>query len=405
MAALAVRARRMAWWKQIVLVLVLVAGALVAWALFVPGAAPVLARLGLPAAPAADVAAPAAPGRSGGPGRSDAPTLVVAAEVLEAATGDRLLAIGDGRALRSVAVTPLSAGRVVDVAVTSGQRVASGDLIALLDDEAEAIGVARGELAVEDAEATLSRLDRLRGTGATTEVQLREARLALERARLELRDATLALERRRVVAPFDGVIGIIAVEPGQQVTTASEIATLDDRMRILVDFRVPERWVGALKIGDRLEATPLSRPALALEAEVHALDNRIDQASRTLRVQAIIDNDGDLLRAGMAFRIATAFAGEVHPAVDPLAIQWSSDGAFVWVVRDERAVRVTVRIVQRGSERVLISGALAPGERVVVEGVQRLREGMAVAVEDDRPGAGDAAGPDLSRAGPGIRDS
>jgi RND family efflux transporter MFP subunit len=391
----------MAWWKQLGVVLVLVAGAVVAWAVFVPGAAPLFARLGLPA-PAAEAPAGGDPNGLGGPGlRGGGAPQVVVAEVEEANAGGRISAIGDGQALRSVAVTPLAAGRVAEIAAASGRRLAAGDLIARLDEDSEEIGVARAELAVGDAETTLERLERLRGTGAATEVQLREAQLALERARLELRDAALALERRRVTAPFDGVVGIIAAEPGQQVTTTSEIATLDDRSRILVDFRVPERWVGALQVGDPLEATALARPALPIPAEVHALDNRIDQASRTLRVQAIIENEDDLLRAGMAFRIALTIRGDAHPAVDPLAIQWSSEGAFVWAVRGERAARVPVRIVQRSSERVLVAGAIEPGERVVVEGVQRLRDGMEVAVREDAP-AGEDAGLDVSRARPAV---
>jgi RND family efflux transporter MFP subunit len=388
----------MAWWKQLGLVLVLVAGASLAWAFYVPSAAPILARLGLPVP---ERAAEAEGDGPGGFGRGGATAVIARPVALDEADG-RISAIGDGRSIRSVAVTPLVAGRVVEVPVVSGQPVEAGEPLALLDDDAEEIGVERARLAVEDAEATLARFEQLRSTGATTDVQVREARLAVDQARLELRDAELELERRRVEAPFSGVVGILPVEPGQQVTTSTEIATVDDRSRILVDFRVPERWVGEVEVGDPVEAVALARPDLELGGVVHAVDNRIDPTSRTLRVQALIENEADMLRAGMAFRIGMSFRGESYPAVDPLALQWSSEGAYVWGVRDGRAARVPVRIVQRWSDRVLVVGELAPGDLVVTEGLQRLREGDAV---DVRPEGGEAparegAGLGLSRASP-----
>jgi RND family efflux transporter MFP subunit len=392
----------MAWWKQIGVVTALLVAVAMVWALYVPAAAPLFARLGIETGAQGGETARGGGGPPGGGGRGGPPAIIAAA-VTEGMAGGRISAIGDGRAIRSVTVMPLSAGRITEVSVRPGQYVEAGAVLAQIDDDAESIGVARAELAVADAEATLERLERLRGTGSTTDVQLREGQVALDRARLELRDAQLALDRRQITAPIAGVIGILPVEPGQQVSTSSEVATIDDRSRILVDFRVPERWVGQLDVGDPLEASALARPDLVLDGQVYAVDNRIEQTTRTLRVQAIIENDGDHLRAGMAFRIAMSFPGATHPAVDPLAIQWSSEGAFVWAVREDRVVRVPVRIVQRSSESVLVAADLAPGELVVTEGVQRLRDGAEVSVRA-QDGA-DGAGLDLSRAVPPVSDT
>ncbi len=399
----------MAWWKQIGIILLLVMAAGFVWAWFVPSAAPVLARIGLPVPATAELAVgPPPPGEDTAGGLIE----VIAVPAIEDRADGRISAIGDGRAIHSVAVTPLVSGRVVEVPLVSGQRVEAGETLALLDKDSEEIGVERAELAVADAEATLARLERLRVTGASTAVQLRDAQLALDRARLELRDAALALERRRIVAPFAGFVGILPVEPGEQVTTSTEIARLEDRSRILVDFRVPERWVGRVEAGDPITATALARPDRLLEGMIYAVDNRIDLESRTLLVQAMIDNEHDLLRAGMAFRIELSFRGDTFIAVAPLAIQWDSDGAYVWTVAEDRAMRTPVRIVQRWSDRVLIAGALEPGVPVITEGVQRLREGAPVTIRPDPamiPEAvipeDDGAGLGLSRAAPPASDA
>jgi RND family efflux transporter MFP subunit len=382
-------------WKQATAAAVLVSGTGLVWALYVPAAGPVIARLGLPiAVDAPDENA----GGGGGPGGNGA-TLVVGAAVGEGLTNDRVSAIGDGRAVRSVTITPLDSGRLIAIEVKPGDRIAEGEVIARLDSEAEEIAVARAELALAEAEETMARVERLRGTGAATDVQERDAARAVEAARLELRDAELALDRRRITAPFPGLIGILPVEVGTQVSTTSEIVTVDDRSSLLVDFRVPERFVGQLRPGQALSARPLAMPGLELEGRVTALDNRIDPESRTLRVRAELPNDDDRLRAGMAFAVELRFAGDPYPRVDPLAIQWGAEGAYVWVSRDGAAERVPIRIVKRNVDAVLVAGALQPGDRVVTEGVQNLRPGAALRFVGDPP---DARG--LSRAERALSD-
>lgn len=353
----------MRWRNQIYLSLGLVLAALAAWGL--------VSRL-----PMAEGAAPAPGTRP-----AAAAVRVLVAPVTLSDTAGRVSAIGDGRALHSVSVTPLVSGRLTEIAVAPGARVAAGDVIARLDDEAEAIALARAELAASDAAATLERTERLQSRNAATDVALREARLAARTADLEARDARLALDRRTITAPIDGIIGLLPVDPGTQVSPETELATIDDRSSILVDFRIPERFVGRLQPGDPVEATALARPGTPFHGRISAVDSRVETASRTLKLQATLDNADDLLRGGMAFSINLAFPGERHPAVDPLAIQWGGDGAFVWTVRAGKATRVPVRIVERNSDAVLVAAALSPGEQVVTEGVQRLRPGSPLHID------------------------
>jgi RND family efflux transporter MFP subunit len=318
--------------------------------------------------------------------------VVVAAPPGEGRTSDRVVAIGTGQPLRSVAIAPEVSGRLVEVAVAAGTPVAAGELIARIESEAEAIAVSRADLVLADARDRLERVTRLSRTGAASDIQIREAELAERQAALALRQAAFALEQRAVRAPIGGWIGFLNAEVGRQVTPATEMTRIDDRSAILVEFRVPERFVGQIAPGDTVDARPLARPDLALTGTVAALDNRVDEASRTLRIQARIANDDDLLRAGMAFEIGLSLTGEAFPSVDPLAIQWGAEGAFVWVVREGRAQRLPVRIVQRSARDVLVMAEFLPGDAVVSEGVQALRPGAEVSVRGAAaPGAGPAA--------------
>lgn len=368
----------MAAWKQLLLALVVLVAAAAAWVKFFPGAPEILAGWGI------EWAAVTAKqdGASGTPRSNTGPqTAVITARVVEAVINDKLSAIGTGRANNSVTVKPYTSGRVTRIEVESGTRVDVGTVIARLDSEVEEIALDRARIALADAEAKLERVRSLRSANTATQVQLTDAELVVGNAQLALRDAQLNLDRRAIAAPIAGIIGILPVEAGNYVTTETVVATIDDRSRIKIDFYVPERFAANMAVGGRLTASPIARPDEVFEGSVRAVDNRVDDKSRTLLVQAEIPNDKDTLRAGMSFRIEVKFPGDAYPSVDPLAIQWGTDGAFIWAIRDGRAKRTPVRIVQRNTESVLVAAdGVAPGDTVVTEGVHAVRDGAEVLI-------------------------
>ncbi|MEO4001645.1 efflux RND transporter periplasmic adaptor subunit [Mesorhizobium sp. CAU 1732] len=375
----------MSFLKQILvaLVTVVVAGGL--WISFFPGAPEVLSRWGI------DWASASVPERTrqeqagGGFGQQNA--IVVSAEIGSSTINDRLSAIGTGRALSTVSVTPFAAGRLNEILVQSGSRVEAGDIIATLDSDTEEIAVDRAQISLEDANSRLERVQALRTSNTVTAVQLNEAQLAVNNARLQLRDAELTLSRRSIVAPISGIVGILPVSAGNYVTAQTEIATIDDRSRIVIDFWAPERFAGMISVGQTVTASSVARPGQSYEGVVSAVDNRIDSQSRTLRIQASIENEDDTLRAGMSFQTQMQFPGDTYPSVDPLAIQWGTDGAFVWLVQNGVARRAPVTIIQRNTESVLVSADFGDANAVVTEGIHSVREGAEVRVVSGPGGA------------------
>jgi RND family efflux transporter MFP subunit len=324
-------------------------------------------------------------------GFGDREVLVVTAPVSSARINDRVTAIGDGEALRSVLVVPLTAGIVVRVNVASGERVAAGDVLAELDPEEQEIARDRAVIAERTAREKLERIETLMTSRAATQVQMEDARNELENARLALRTAELDLRNRKIIAPIDGIVGLVPVTAGNYVTTQTEIARIDDRSGILVDFWVPERFAPEITVGQQVEAAAIALPGEPVSGMVEEVASRVDRESRTLQVRARIANQDDRLRPGMSFRVTLRFAGDDFAAVNPLAIQWSSQGPFVWKEKDGKAVRTAVRIVQRNSDAVLVEGDVGAGDELVIEGVQSLREGAKLKVAG-RPQAEGKAG-------------
>lgn len=379
-------------WKQLAIAVLVLAGAGVGWLYFSPGSGDLLKKAGIDRTSTA-ATEPAAQRRGGG----QALPLVIVRAAAEAKINDRLSAIGTGKAKSSVSVTPFAAGRMTEVLVTSGTKVNAGDVIARLDSEAETIIADKARSALKDAQNKLTRAKNLSTTNTVSAVQVSDAELAVENAGLDLREAELALDRREIKAPIGGIVGILPVNAGNYITISTQVATIDDRSEVLVDFRVPERFAPSIKVGAPVSASSLARPGETFEGAISAIDNRVDPASRTLHVQAKITNPKDTLREGMAFQISIAFPGNTYPSVDPLAIQWGTDGAFVWKIADNKAERVPVRIVQRNTAYVLVDANIKPGDEIVAEGVQSVREGNLVQIKG-KPAPEQKTGP-LASAG------
>ncbi|QGA57291.1 efflux RND transporter periplasmic adaptor subunit [Brucella sp. 2280] len=316
--------------------------------------------------------------------KGHAAPLVVVAAAGEETINNRLTAIGSARALSTVSVTPYSSGYMTKLHVRAGDTVKEGDLIAELDAETEQIAVAKAETALKDAQTTRQRIARLRATNTATEVQAVGAELAVANAQLALQDAQLALSRRMVRAPITGIVGILPVNAGNYVTAQTSIARIDDRSTVLIDIWVPERFAPQIKVGQPLTAESTAFPGEIYKGRINAVDNMLDEASRTLHVRAEVPNAEDRLRAGMSFSVTILFPGDNYPSVDPLAIQWGADGSYVWRIENGIAKKIPVRIVQRSSDNILIDGPVKRGDMIVTQGVQTVRDDAPVRVKGEQ---------------------
>lgn len=367
-------------WKQFSLSFFLLAVGIAAVVAFVPGAAGLLRGAGVPET----VVAILAPGRGDSDGKQDVAAnsaarrgqnvpLVVTKPVVGGIVNDRLSAIGTGDAIRSVVVMPQAAGTIREILIKSGDQVKQGQVLARLDDDEQIIARGQAEVALKSASEKSQLYRNIKSSVSRMDVF--DAEIVEQGAKLALQSAELALKRRDIVAPIDGIVGIVPVVVGDNVTTTTSIVTLDDRSEILVDYWVPERFANTVKVDQPVETTSVALPGRVFTGVVEAVDNRVDGASRTLRVRARIDNDADELRAGMSFNVGMRFAGDTYPSVDPLAVQWDGEGAHVWRVTGGKSSKVRISIVQRNPDAVLVKGDLRDGDLIVIEGLQRVTEG------------------------------
>ena len=329
---------------------------------------------------------------------------VIVAKARAVTDAAKLEVLGSGLAQRAAVLRPAVAGEVTAVRFKAGDRVSAGKTLVQLDDRAEKLAVALARNRIEVAQQLLTRYEETVSTGAVPGSVIDEARSVRRIAGIELERAQVALADRAVRAPFAGVIGLAEVKPGDRVTPDTVLTTLDDRRQLRVAFELPERYLAALAVGRALSVSTTAWPERRFDGRVAEIDSRVDAATRQIRLQAAVPNVGDRLRPGMSFSVRLSLPGEALIAIPELALQWGREGAFVWTVRDGRAVKVRVRSVRREAGQVLIDpradSRIEGGETVVVEGVQRLREGLRVEIVGERQ-AGPADGAASSPAGAG----
>ncbi|MGD9599106.1 MAG: efflux RND transporter periplasmic adaptor subunit [Steroidobacteraceae bacterium] len=316
------------------------------------------------------------------------PVRVTVQPLIVNAERTRVEAVGTSRARLSVVVHPAVSGEVVAVNFEPGQKVGRGYVLVELDRRTETLAVELAKVQLADAQRLYERYWQARDSGAVVPTALDAARTAMEAARIELDRARVALDYRTIRAPFAGYVGITDIDPGDRINTETQITTLDDRTSLLVSFEVPEMLNGRLQRNDKVQVTTWNSHEAANYGEIIEVDSRIDPATRTFVARARVDNGDDRLRPGMSFRVTVDVPGLPYPVVPEISLQWGAEGAFVWTVTGNQVRRVPVAIVQRKEGEILVDSAqLEAGDLIVVEGIQRVRDGGEVVY--DRPSLAD----------------
>lgn len=324
------------------------------------------------------------PGSAGGPG---APLPVLTQSVTRTDWVDRIQALGTTRANESVTLTAKTAETVSRVNFSDGQTVAAGDVLVELTDRTEVAQLKEAQAAFVESEKQYERLRGLVKQGTVTQSQVDQQLAARDSARARTEAIRVRLSDRVVTAPFAGVLGFRMVSPGTLVQPGTVITTLDDIRIIKLDFSIPETFLAALAVGQRIEATSTAYPDQTFEGVVTSLDSRVDPISRAIMVRAEIPNAERLLKPGMLLSVEVLNRPRVSLTVPEISLSALRERAFVYRVGDDMtAHEVEVRIGARRSGEVEILDGLNEGDRVVTDGLVRMRDGARVGIVSDAAG-------------------
>ncbi|MEZ0311048.1 MAG: efflux RND transporter periplasmic adaptor subunit, partial [Myxococcota bacterium] len=232
------------------------------------------------------------------------PTVVTASEAKEETWQPTLTAVGTLNAVQQVTIAPESPGQVKHIAFQSGQMVQQGQLLVRLDTQVEAAQLASAEADAKLARVQLGRTQKLFETNAISQAELDSAEAKSASAEAQVANLRGLIDRKTVKAPFAGRLGIRQVDPGAYVTSGAPIVTLQTLGQMYVDFSMPQQRLAQLKAEQVARITSDAFPGVEWMGKVLTVDAAVDEATRNVKVRAIVDNPEEKLRPGMFVDVA-----------------------------------------------------------------------------------------------------
>lgn len=371
-------------------------------------------------------------GAQAGQGRP--PTVVEVAPVQQREIEARLEATGTLKAPETVTVTARSPGRVDQVLFEEGRGVDRHEALVLLERERALAGVREAAARVTQTARQFARLDRLDAESFVSETEVEQARAAASEARAALQISNEELADRIIEAPFDGIVGRRQVSPGALLEPGTPVATLSRVTPLDLSLDVPGTAVARIQNGQTVTGTTPAYPDREFEGRVTFVAPEVSTDTRTLAFEATFDNDDHLLKPGMFMSAAVVTGRREVLTVPEAAVIAQGPSKHLFVVETSRPgpeepdskgsqsvdskaqdsnrnetdqgsatqgpsmARARRQAVQTGIRRsgwVEITRGISAGERVVVAGLQSLRDGATVRIASKRS---DARPPDQ---GPG----
>lgn len=335
------------------------------------------------------------PGGPGG-GRGGRGQTVAAAQVTLRQFSDEIRVLGVARGRRSVNITSPTSELITRVLFTDGQRVAAGTPLVELQAREEDAGIIEARAQLAQAQREYDRTKALADRGIAPRVLAEDAQTALERAQASVQAAEARRGDRMIRAPFAGVLGLTTVTPGTLINPGAVIATLDDISTIRVDFPVPERFLGSLRSGVPITAVADAYVGETFSGRIALIDTRINEQTRSATARAEFANPGGRIRPGMMMRVGVQQGLRQAPAVPESAVQYEGEGAFVYRIaaggRGQTAQRVEVETGAVEGGFVEILSGIAPGDRLVASGLNRIQPNAPVQVAGEGGGRGGQRG-------------
>lgn len=321
------------------------------------------------------------------PERSQRVVSVTTGEVASVAVAQSLSLVGKLNAEQAVNVAAEVSAKIKTIAVPVNTTVTKGQLLIQLDDDKAAAAYDEALAYRNDEQRKLTEFQRLLVRGAITKTEIDAQATSVSIANARLKSALANLNDHAIRAPFDGTIGLYDFSPGHMTAAGGELFNFDDLSSMRLDIEVPEQYISSLKVGIKVKARSQAWDDRVFVGKIQAIDSRVQPDSLNIKVRVVFENNDHALKPGMLLATDIDFIPQLQAIIPVQALEYSGTKRYVYIVDDQHKVhRTLVELGERIDNNVVINKGLKTGERIVVQGLVNMRDG--ITIKDITPATG-----------------
>ena len=322
------------------------------------------------------------------------PTTVSSVEVKQEDWPPIFSSIGTVSAVQGATVSAELAGTVAEIKFENGGVAKKGDVLMRLDASSEEAQMKSSEADLDLARSDLARARDLAARNVVSKAELDAAESKFKQKEGVVNNMRSMIAKKEVLAPFDGQLGIRQVNVGQMITAGQQVVSLQALDPLYVDFALPQQDLPKLSPGLDVRIHTDVVAGRDFPGKLTALNSAVDPVTRNVTLQATIENKDHALRPGMFAKIDVLLPDKQKTLVVPgTAVSYAPYGDSVFVIekkKDEKTGKESqvlrqqfVRIGEARGDFVSITKGLEDGQQIVSTGVFKLRNGMAVVINND----------------------
>lgn len=291
----------------------------------------------------------------------------------------RIVTVGKLDANKSVMIRSEIAGKIKEIPFKEGEDIQKGEVLFQFEDSDLIAELNQAEAQLAKAESDLDRSTQLRLGGKNIESTKKFDEYTAERnvAKARVEAAQAKLDKAKILAPFDGTIGLTEFSEGAFVQGAQDLVMLVDNSVLLIDFKVPESYLSDIGPGQTAEVRLDGFPNKVFNGLVEAIDSRVDPQSHSIAVRASLPNQDRKLRSGLFANVSLIIGEKANSIMVPEAsVQREGEVEYVWIVQGGKADRRRVVTNTREKAQIEVIAGLRPDEIVVTSGQIKLVPGI-----------------------------
>lgn len=315
---------------------------------------------------------------------------VIIAQVEKQTFKDDIEALGTLHANESVVLMSTVTERVKAIHFEDAQRIKKGTLLLEMEIEEELAAQQEQKAILLEARKQVKRYTPLIASGSVAKTNLDNAKLEVSTARARIYAIKSQIQERRIVAPFDGVIGLRDISVGAILDSGTPIATIHDDSVMKLDFALPSLYLSTLKKGIKIKATTDAFPKELFHGKIAHIDNYVDPVTRTITVRALIDNLDHRLKPGLLMHVILQTNVRQTLVIPEEALVPYGEKNFVLAVIEKEKIKTVqkgeVKIGVRAPGKVEVLSGLVEGDQVVIHGSMKAKPGKPIVIQAVKKG-------------------